>query len=530
MQQHDLEHYHRELRNGLLNIALKFGQGIGRRGNLYAWMIDCRELLLTQPYLHYASRLLWERLKTYDIEVVGGLTIAANPLTIGVMYESRNDMEGVDGVIIRREPKNNGLRKQVEGPDLRGGRRLALVDDLVNSGDTQKIALDALRPFERDVAVVGVVVDYERSGAEWLRSQGIAVESLFTLAELGIAPQEPKEPGTVEVLWRKPLNSGRYVAPKSSPRIEGDRLWVGSDQGDFLCYDLAGRERWRFMVRDHGRGVHGTPAFSDGKVYFGAYDGFLYCLEGATGRLLWESRPAQWIGSSPVVYQDFLYVGIEYGESGGSLIAVDASTGKSCWELPTGNYVHATPTVDTARGQVLIGSNDGVMRAAKLETGELLWEFKTDGEIKAQAVVDKELCFFGSFDGFLYALDAASGRLVWRRQLARRLYNTPLVVKNLVLSGGHSNRLVALERESGEVRWVAATDGQLIGGAAYYASRDAVVVGSFDRKLYLLSSSDGSTISTVALERELCGVPTVSGETIYFASFGDLYALSVRPA
>jgi orotate phosphoribosyltransferase len=128
------------LRDGLLNIARKWGQGVGRDGKGYGWMIDCRELLLQGDYLEVACQLLWDKLKHYQPSSVGGLTLAANPLTIGLMHTARRDGNLIKGLLIRRSPKEDGLQRQVEGPQIEPGEAVVLVDDLVNSGDTQRVA------------------------------------------------------------------------------------------------------------------------------------------------------------------------------------------------------------------------------------------------------------------------------------------------------------------------------------------------------------------------------------------------------
>ena len=99
-----------ELRRGLLNVALKLGCGVDKNGRPYHWMLDCRELLLTGSYLRFAAREIWGRIKHYQPDFFAGMTLAANPLTIALMLESRNDNSNVDAWLIRREPKADGLR------------------------------------------------------------------------------------------------------------------------------------------------------------------------------------------------------------------------------------------------------------------------------------------------------------------------------------------------------------------------------------------------------------------------------------
>jgi outer membrane protein assembly factor BamB/orotate phosphoribosyltransferase len=525
----ELERFRRELRHGLLNIALKWGEGVDRSGKPYEWMIDCRELLLQGPYLHYAARLLWERIRPYRPSFVGGLTLAANPLTIGILYESRSDATPVDTVLIRRQPKDNGLRKQVEGPPIPSGSRFALVDDLVNMGDTQRQAVAALAPSDPEIVALGVIIDYEREGARWVRDRGIAVEALFTLAELGIAARPPSEPALARLAWEfGPLNSGDYPAPKSTPRVVDDTLYVGSDAGFVVALSLEGEERWRCEVRDRSRGVHSTPAVHDGRVYFGAYDGYLYCVDAAAGALRWELRPGQWIGSSPAVHPDGrrLYVGIEYGERGGGLIAVDLERGRQEWEAKAQDYVHSSPFVDAARDQVVFGANDGAVRAVDAGSGRIRWTYETEGAVKGQPVVDDGgTCFAASMDGWLYAVDAASGSLRWRRRLSRQLYANPLLVDDLVVVGGYSGRVVALERESGDTAWVASTRGVIVGGAARIG--EALAVGSVDGRVYLLEARSGTPLWEYRTEGRILGTPGVAGNSFYVPSFdGKLYAFT----
>ena len=505
-------------------MALKWGEGVDRAGQPYGWLVDCRELLLQGPYLHYACHLLWEKLKPYQPEFVGGLTLAANPLTVGLLYESRADGSPVDALIIRREPKKDGLKKQVEGPALTPGRRVALVDDILNSGETQRQALAALKPFDCEVPVVGVLVDYQKEGREWLLERGFAVEALFTLAELGVAFVEPSSTSLATLDWTfSPLNRGEYSAPKSTPCWVEDSVVVGSDQG-FVVSLQGGEERWRFEVRDKERGVHSSPCLADGRVYFGAYDGYLYCVDALTGKLVWEARPGQWIGSSPVARDGLVYVGLEYGESGGSLIAVDGASGQTSWELRAGDYMHGTPCL--WEDLVIVGANDGVLRAANARCGTPVWEFTAAGPFKAQPVVDEDgTCFAGSHDGRLYAVDARTGLLRWSKRLSAQLYFTPVVYEDLVIAGGLSARLLGLDRRTGSVRWVRAAGGGLMGGAALLGDR--VVVGAGDGSVLLFAAGTGELLWRHKTGGRILGKAAVAGTQFVIPSCdGSLYAFS----
>jgi outer membrane protein assembly factor BamB/adenine/guanine phosphoribosyltransferase-like PRPP-binding protein len=526
-QDFTLQAYRTSLRQNLLNVALKFGRGVSRTGTPYEWMLDTRELLLQGPHLHHAARLLWAQLKAYRPHVVAGMTLAANPLTIALMYESRADGQPVDAVIIRKERKADGLRKLVEGPELRPETRVVLVDDLVNSGDTQRRALAALAPSQCQVVALGVVVDYQRPGALALRSEGYPIESLFSFQELGMAARPPAR-GTLTPRWVwGPLNNGVYDAPKSTPWVGQGRVVVGSDQGFLVCLSDQGEELWRSPVRDTTRGIHGAPAVSGDRVYVGAYDGILYCLDLETGRVVWTSRYCEWIGSSPTVSTEhgLVYVGIERGAREGGLMAVAVGTGQLAWELPARRYTHSSPLFDTVRHQVVVGSNDHFLYAADAKSGMQRWQFETRGPIKGRPAVDDEgTLFCASMDGCVYAVDAASGVRRWARRLASALYFSPLVVDDAVIVGGYSHRIVALARSNGAVRWVTTTGGRLVGGAALLPSGH-VAVASTDGVVYVLSAADGREQWTYRTQGPIRGTPGVGDGLLVVPSCdGSLYA------
>lgn len=200
-----MEQYTQELRNGLLNIGFKLGEGIRTNGKPYNWIMDCREVLLTKPYLLYAGRLLWERLRSYHPEMVGGMAISADPLVIAVLCEAWTEGYLLDGFVIRNEPKSYGLRKTIEGPPIRPNGRVIIVDDLVNSGYTLQESLKALKPFHPKVVAVGVIIDYQSDGSEWLDRQNLPLEALFTLKDLGIELKSANDntSGKFNRLWKE---------------------------------------------------------------------------------------------------------------------------------------------------------------------------------------------------------------------------------------------------------------------------------------------------------------------------------------
>ena len=72
------------------------------------------------------------------------------------------------------------------------------------------------------------------------------------------------------------------------PVVVGDQVFFGSSVDHHLhCLDLkTGRDRWSYTV---GGPIRLAPTVYNNKVYFGADDGFAYCLSEADGSLVWKA-------------------------------------------------------------------------------------------------------------------------------------------------------------------------------------------------------------------------------------------------
>jgi outer membrane protein assembly factor BamB len=109
-------------------------------------------------------------------------------------------------------------------------------------------------------------------------------------------------------------------------------VYIGSSEGSFRALDLAsGKPVWQF---DGLAGfVETKPLVYDGKVIFGAWDQYLYALDGKTGKLAWKWK----------------------GDKAGTLLSPAA-----CWPI-------------AAHGKIFIAAPDRKLTAIDARTGEQLW-------------------------------------------------------------------------------------------------------------------------------------------------------------
>ena len=133
------------------------------------------------------------------------------------------------------------------------------------------------------------------------------------------------------------------------PVVMGQRLFLGSpNDGSVTAYDTeTGAEQWKFYTEGP---VRCAPACWKGRVYAGSDDGYLYCLEAATGNVVWKFRGAPpdrpdrrhlgnehlvsfWpVRGGPVIVDGVVYFGAGiWSVFGVFLHALDAETGKAKW-------------------------------------------------------------------------------------------------------------------------------------------------------------------------------------------------------
>ncbi|MBZ5696987.1 MAG: PQQ-binding-like beta-propeller repeat protein [Acidobacteriia bacterium] len=212
------------------------------------------------------------------------------------------------------------------------------------------------------------------------------------------------------------------------PTIAAGRVFIGVDTGAVYSLDAAtGCVYWSFQA-DAGvrNAISIGPVKGQGSAKYGIYFGDIranvYMLDATTGKLLWkvkvEDHPVARVTGAPTLYQGRLYVPVASSEEStaglstvypcctfrGSVVALDANTGRKIWKTytvqeapkptrktskgiqlwtPNGAAVWNSPTVDTKRHALYIGTGDAYLEpAAKttdaivaldMTTGKILW-------------------------------------------------------------------------------------------------------------------------------------------------------------
>jgi orotate phosphoribosyltransferase len=123
-----------------------------------------------------------------DIAAVGGLTLGADPIAAAVLHQSAARGKSYDAFVVRKEPKDHGRGRQVEGPDLEG-KRVVVLEDTSTTGGSPLKAIEALLKVGAEIAAVAVVVDRDTGAKEAIEAAGYPYYAAISLQELGLSKQ-----------------------------------------------------------------------------------------------------------------------------------------------------------------------------------------------------------------------------------------------------------------------------------------------------------------------------------------------------
>ena len=175
---------HRDrLRQMLLERSMRFGEFVLSSGATSNYYIDVRKTSLHPEGLRLISQLFWDVLKNDDITAIGGLTLGADPLVAGVMLLAASQGKNLEGFLVRRTPKDHGMRGEVEG-NLAGHKRVAILDDVITSGESAIIAAEAAESYKAQVVRIITVVDRSQGAPQTFQQKSLPFSSLFTMTDL----------------------------------------------------------------------------------------------------------------------------------------------------------------------------------------------------------------------------------------------------------------------------------------------------------------------------------------------------------
>lgn len=178
-----------ELIDHITRDAVFHGDFTLTSGKKATYYIDLRKVSLDHRVAPLIGQVMTELIAGIPkVEAVGGLTMGADPIATAVLHQAAAQGIAYDAFVVRKEPKDHGRGRQVEGPDV-AGRRVVVLEDTSTTGGSPLKAIEALERAGAIIAGVAVVVDRSTGARERIEAAGYPYFAAIGLDDLGLAAQ-----------------------------------------------------------------------------------------------------------------------------------------------------------------------------------------------------------------------------------------------------------------------------------------------------------------------------------------------------
>jgi orotate phosphoribosyltransferase len=141
--------------------ALVVGRVVLTSGRTSEYLIDAKRAILQPAGFAALATLVAEQAARWGATAVGGMTMGADPIACAALAGGAD----VKAFFVRKEAKQHGLSRRVEGPLLTAEDRCMIVEDVVTTGGSTIQALEAVRHEGLGVCGVLAVCDRLAGGA-----------------------------------------------------------------------------------------------------------------------------------------------------------------------------------------------------------------------------------------------------------------------------------------------------------------------------------------------------------------------------
>jgi orotate phosphoribosyltransferase len=166
--------------------ALVIGRVTLTSGAEAEYYIDAKRAILRPRGFLALGDLVARRARELGATAVGGMTMGADPVACAALAGGAD----VKAFFVRKDAKQHGLARRVEGPMLGDGDRCLVVEDVVTTGGSTIAAIEALRDEGREIAGVVSVLDRLAGGGERIeQAAGAPYLALATIDD--VYPERP---------------------------------------------------------------------------------------------------------------------------------------------------------------------------------------------------------------------------------------------------------------------------------------------------------------------------------------------------
>jgi len=223
-----------------------------------------------------------------------------------------------------------------------------------------------------------------------------------------------------------------YPMARSTPTVDGDKVYAQSSDGDLACLDAAsGKIVWQKNLRRDFGGKPGTWAYAespliDGEVVVatpGGSEATLVALNKKTGNVVWKSAVP---GGEPAGYASVIAIDaagrrqyVQFLDKG--VVGVDARTGQFLWRYGQTAGGPANIAMPVSRGDYVYSTNArrfgvGLVKLASTKDGvaaeQVYFERDAPNTLGGQVLLGDTI--YGTNQEGPAAAEFATGKILWK--------------------------------------------------------------------------------------------------------------------
>lgn len=407
-----------------------------------------------------------------------------------------------------------GFFGQAEEPPLPGERVSVLRLDrtLVADASISDLRVRLPRPYEN---------------AAWSQPGGDSSHAMHHLA----LSENPSVQWTVDI--GAAASADRRLL--SEPVVAGGRIFAMDAAAEVAAFDTgSGRQIWRadLTPEDEDDDLFGGGIAVDGdRLYVTTPFALVFCLDAATGELVWQARVPSPMRTAPTVSDGRVFVLTIDNE----IVALSAESGERLWSyqgIAEAAGLLGGGAAAVSGNTVIVGFSSGELFALRAETGRVLWNeslagvqrsdaFSTLVDIRGRPVIDRTLVVAVSHSGLLAGIDLRRGSRAWDRDIGSS--QSPWVAGDFVYVVDNNGEVICLTREEGRIRWIQSLpkwedevdkEDPIYWAGPVLAGDRLIVVGTSGEALSL-SPYTGDILGAIDLPSGAHLPPIVAGGTLY---------------
>jgi outer membrane protein assembly factor BamB len=258
------------------------------------------------------------------------------------------------------------------------------------------------------------------------------------------------------------LTTGSDYSARDNIVVANDTIYTSS-QGTVFAYHLnnPSKLRWKKIVEKEKNNLVGGGIYYQGQylaITTGGKD--LVLLSSDTGKEVWRYRLSNISRSTPVIYQNRVYV----VTIDNVLHAINLKTGFVEWGIKEahenlGFLGGSSP--ESYEKSIIMPFSSGKILSINAETGKEIWSATlsaTPGDesyindIDMVPVIKDGMLYISSHNGVLYSINAAKGTLEWANRYAGG-HSQLWVANDYLYTVNKNNQLLAIYKVTGSVKW-----------------------------------------------------------------------------